>query len=72
MADRRWGRPRGRWCVGTEELDEDEGKIRGISDLGMRIGEFGMRKSKIGKGPRQGRFFAAETQGMGAWDLEKG
>ena len=47
-------------------------KIRGISDLGMRIGEFGMRKSKIGKGPRQGRFFAEETQGMGAWDLEKG
>ena len=29
MADRRWGRPRGRWCVRTEELDEDEdeGKV---------------------------------------------
>ena len=27
MEDRRWGRPRGPWCVRTEKLDEDEGKV---------------------------------------------
>ena len=44
MADRRWGRPRGRWCVRTEELDEDEGKdailVGGDFNCSLRNPEF--------------------------------
>ena len=37
-------------------------KIRGISKCGLGIWEFGMRKSKIGKGPKEEHFFTAEAQ----------
>ena len=57
MADRRWGRPRGRWCVRTEKLDEDEGKVE-MNVLGrgfqLLVAESGVCGGNDGSGIAQG------------------
>jgi hypothetical protein len=69
MADRRWGRPRGRWCVGSKELDEDETNFGfGIEnfELGEKLWRFsGFRGERRKEGGERGRG-EIRAKGVGA------